>query len=112
MNNPELTQALVNLLVGVVTLAGIIVTTVLVPYVRAHTSLRTQGMLLSLANEAVRAIEQEYGKRYPNQEKREIAIREGMALAERYGIKVSYDDMATLVESAVRALKEVELVEK
>lgn len=105
--NPEVTRALVQLLVALLSLLSIVITTVAIPALRAHAGERRFQHAKGAAELAVRAIEQLYPG-LTNEDKFGFALARVRELAARTGLNVTPDQWETLIEAAVKDMKAVQ----
>lgn len=92
----ELQEAIVNIVVAIFGLAGVIITYVVVPFVRANTTERQRGMAWRLAQTAYAYAVDHYDVETAKSE----AVTRLRNRLKEYGLNFSESDITDLIESA------------
>ena len=93
-------EVFVRIVLGVISILGVIITYMIVPYLKSKTSKEQRETIMFWVSVAVSAAEQIFNKRGMGEEKKKFVVD---FLVEK-GIKVSLDELEVLIESAVKEL--------
>ncbi len=100
----DITQIIVAIIGAVVTVAGTIITSVVVPWIKSRTSETQQAVLSAAAKTAVLFAQQTMASANGT-EKLEAAIKTVTSYFANYNMTVSTDVLVAEIESALKALK-------
>lgn len=98
--NIDMTQVFLSLL----SLITVIVTSVLVPWIKTKITAQQQDTIQRLAKVAVRAAQQLFGDDYPD-DKKDYALEYVSNMLKKYHINLSVDDISTYIEGALKEIK-------
>lgn len=98
--NIDITQ----IVIAIIGLMSAVITSVVVPLVKAKTTANQQVIIASLAHTAVLAAQQLYGSE-DGQTKKEYAAEYVTGLMKKYGITLGSDEVSAAVEAALKELK-------
>lgn len=106
-----LTRLIANILMLVLTAVIGIVARELIPYLRAKQDEATTllkethwAWVAEIIDAVVRAVEQTVSEEIHGPEKKAIAVEKAKILCNKYGIKMTDEQLDTLIEAAVRAM--------
>ena len=104
MNELVMNLDLTQIVVALIGLLGIIITSVVVPMVKANTSVKTQTIITNIIKTAVYAAQQIYT---PEQwrEKKEFAMEQVLKGLEQYGIALDTESVSDAIEAALKEIK-------
>ena len=104
MNELVMNLDLTQIVVALIGLLGIIITSVVVPMVKANTSVKTQTIITNIIKTAVYAAQQIYT---PEQwrEKKEFAMDQVLKGLEQYGIALDTESVSDAIEAALKEIK-------
>lgn len=104
--SPDIQDAAVQLFIAVMGLLVVIITTFVVPWVRAHASATQLAFARMIAVEVVTAVEQVTGGAGGNDAlRRARAIEWAKSLGATKGIRLSDEQWGVLIEAAVKSMK-------
>ena len=89
---------------AVIGLMSAIVTSVIVPLIKAKTTANQQAVLSAIAHTAVLSAQQLYGAQ-ENQKKKEYAAGYVGKLLKRYSLTIDADEISAAVEAALKEIK-------
>lgn len=104
MNELIMNLDLTQIVVALIGLLGIIITSVVVPMIKANTSVKTQTIITNIIKTAVYAAQQIYT---PEQweEKKEFAMEQVTKGLEQYGVTLDEDTISDAIEAALKEIK-------
>ena len=104
MNELTMNLDLTQIVVALIGLLGIIITSVVVPMVKANTSVKTQVIIANIIKTAVYAAQQIYT---PEQweEKKRFAMEQAIRGLEQYGVTLDEDTISDAIEAALKEIK-------
>ncbi len=104
MNELVMNLDLTQIVVALIGLLGIIITSVVVPMIKANTSVKTQAIITNIIKTAVYAAQQIYT---PEQwrEKKEFAMEQVLKGLEQYGIALDTESVSDAIEAALKEIK-------
>ena len=104
MNELVMNLDLTQIVVALIGLLGIIITSVVVPMIKANTSVKTQTIIANIIKTAVYAAQQIYT---PEQweEKKEFAMEQVTKGLEQYGVTLDEDTISDAIEAALKEIK-------
>ena len=104
MNELVMNLDLTQIVVALIGLLGIIITSVIVPMIKANTSVKTQTIITNIIKTAVYAAQQIYT---PEQwrEKKEFAMDQVLKGLEQYGIALDTESVSDAIEAALKEIK-------
>lgn len=104
MNELVMNLDLTQIVVALIGLLGIIITSVIVPMIKANTSVKTQTIITNIIKTAVYAAQQIYT---PEQwrEKKEFAMEQVLKGLEQYGIALDTESVSDAIEAALKEIK-------
>ena len=94
-----------KVMVGVMTLIGLIITNVLVPFVKANTTEKQRNNAYTIVKTAVLAAEQMQNAGLISIPKKDFVLEYVIVVFEKKGIKISYEDIEVMLEAAVKEIK-------
>lgn len=97
-------EVFVRIVLGVISILGVIMTYMIVPFLKSKTSKEQRETIMFWVSVAVSAAEQIFNERGMGEEKKKFVVG---FLVEK-GIKVSLDELDVLIESAVKELNLVQ----
>lgn len=97
-------EVFVRIVLGVISILGVIITYMVVPFLKSKTSKEQRETIMFWVSVAVSAAEQIFNERGMGEEKKKFVVG---FLVEK-GIKVSLDELDVLIESAVKELNLVQ----
>lgn len=97
-------EVFVRIVLGVISILGVIITYMVVPFLKSKTSKEQRETIMFWVSVAVTAAEQIFNERGMGEEKKKFVVG---FLVEK-GIKVSLDELDVLIESAVKELNLVQ----
>ena len=100
--NIDITQ----IVIALIGLMSAVITSVIVPLVKAKTSANQQVIIASLSRTAVLAAQQMYDSD-EGQKKKEYAVSYVAQLMKKHGVTLSSEEVGAAVEAAVKELKAV-----
>lgn len=100
----DITQIVVTLIGVVVMILGVVITRVVVPWVKANTSETTQDIIEAVTEAAVLAAQQLYSSGCAAV-KKDYAVDYVTTVLATYGIEINEDVISSAIESALKALK-------
>lgn len=100
-----MTINITEIVVALIGLLGVVITGVLVPYIRSRTSSEQRANIYTLVMLAVQAAEQIYFKPGQGEKKKQFVIN----YLSSKGIKLTIEDLNIMIEAAV---KELNLIQK
>ena len=100
--NIDITQ----IVIALIGLMSAVITSVIVPLVKAKTSANQQVIIASLSRTAVLAAQQMYDSD-EGQKKKEYAVNYVAQLMKKHGVSLSSDEVGAAVEAAVKELKAI-----
>ncbi len=97
-------EGIVKIILAIISLAGVIITGVLVPYVKAKTTETQRENIYQVVMFAVKAAEQIYFQPGMGEKKKEYVVN----YLNSKGIKITKEDLDLFIESAVKELNLVQ----
>jgi hypothetical protein len=97
-------EVFVRIVLGVISILGVIITYMIVPFLKSKTSKEQRETIMFWVSVAVSAAEQIFNERGMGEEKKKFVVG---FLVEK-GIKVSLEELDVLIESAVKELNLVQ----
>lgn len=98
--NIDMTQVFL----GVISLITIIITSIVVPWIKSKTTAAQQDTIRTLATVAVYAAQQLFGNGN-NDEKKEYALQQVSEGLKKYHINLTSDEISTYIEGALKDIK-------
>ena len=98
--NIDMTQVFL----GVISLITIIITSIVVPWIKSKTTATQQDTIRTLATVAVYAAQQLFGNGN-NDEKKEYALQQVSEGLKKYHINLTSDEISTYIEGALKDIK-------
>ena len=104
MNELIMNLDLTQIVVALIGLLGIIITSVVVPMIKANTSVKTQTIISNIIKTGVYAAQQIYT---PEQweEKKQFAMEQVTKDLEQYGVVLDEDSISDAIEAALKEIK-------
>lgn len=94
------TELLMQIVLGLITIMGTILTSLIVPYIKNKTSKEQRESAMFWVEIAVKAAEQIFSEPKTGEEKKAYVI----GFLEKAGIKITDDELDILIEAAVKEL--------
>ena len=104
MNELVMNLDLTQIVVALIGLLGIIITSVIVPMIKANTSVKTQTIITNIIKTAVYAAQQIYTPEQ-RREKKEFAMDQVLKGLEQYGIALDKESVSDAIEAALKEIK-------